>query len=275
MTMQFRIKAAVFGLAALALGATSLGGTSARADQLDDIKKAGKLVAATEMHYAPFDMLKDGKYEGFDRDLFDQVAKEMGVTPEYQDLPWTSILPGLEVKKFDFVLAPVTYTKERAARYGFTRPIAPATVGLVQKKGGALTKPEDIKGKTVGIQKGTAQEKQLQAYAEKIGGATVKGYGTPDEAYADLAAGRLDAVAGSSPNLAYLAKTRADQFAVVNPAFGAPTYFGWVARKGDGDTLIAAVDAALDKIAKDGRMKAIQEKWFGVAADLPAKMPEL
>lgn len=270
MTFRFPLKSAAIGLAALAFGACA-----AFADQLDDIKKAGKIVAATEMHYAPFDMLKDGKYEGFDRDLFDEVAKEMGVTPEYQDLPWTSILPGLEVKKFDFVLAPVTYTKERAARYGFTRPISDATVALVQKKGGALTKPEDIKGKTVGVQKGTAQQKQLQAYAEKIGGATVKEYGTPDEAYADLAAGRLDAVAGSAPNLAYLAKTRPDQFATVSPPFGQPTYFGWVARKGDGDTLIAAVDAALDKIAKDGRMKKIQEKWFGVAAELPAKMPEL
>lgn len=268
MTLRTTFKAAAFGLAALALGAVG-----ARADQLSDIKAAGKIVAATEMHYAPFDMLVNGKYEGFDRDMFDEVAKELGVTPEYQDLPWTSILPGLEVKKFDFVLAPVTFTKERAARYAFTRPIAPATVGLVQKKGGALTKPEDIKGKTVGVQKGTAQEKQTQAYAEKIGGATVKGYGTPDEAYADLAAGRLDAVAGSSPNLAYLAKTRGDQFAVVQPAFGAPVYFGWVARKGEGDTLVAAIDAALNKMAQDGRMKKLQEKWFGVASDLPTAMP--
>ena len=262
------MKSAVIGLAALAFGASA-----AFADQLADIKKAGKLVAATEMHYAPFDMLKDGKYEGFDRDLFDEVAKEMGVTPEYQDLPWSSIRPGLEVKKFDFVLAPSNAAAERAARYNFTRPISDATVALVQKKGGALAKPEDIKGKTVGVQKGTAQQKQLQAYAEKVGGATVKEYGTPDEAYADLVAGRLDAVAGSSPNLAYLAKTRPDQFAVVNPPFGAPTYFGWVARKGDGDTLVAAIDAALDKIAKDGRMKKLQEKWFGAATELPAKMP--
>ena len=50
----------------------------------------------------------------------------------------------------------------------------------------------DVKGKTVGIQKGTAQEKQLEAYAEKLGGFDIKGYGSPDEAYADLAAGRLD-----------------------------------------------------------------------------------
>lgn len=270
MTLRFSLKSAMFGLGALALTASG-----ALADQLADIKAAGKLVAATEMHYAPFDMLENGKYVGFDKDLFDEVAKELGVTPEYQDLPWTSILPGLEVKKFDFVLAPVTMTAERAERYAFTLPISDATVALVQKAGGALTKPEDAKGKTVGVQKGTAQQKQLQAFGDKVGGITVKEYGTPDEAYADLAAGRLDAVAGSAPLLNYLAKTRPDQFAVVNPPFGQPTYFGWVARKGEGDSLVQAINDALIKIEGDGRMKTLQEKWFGAATDLPKEMPKL
>lgn len=268
--IRFSLKSAMFGLAALALGASG-----ARADQLADVKAAGKIVAATEMHFAPFDMLKDGQYVGFDRDLFDEIAKELGVKAEYQDLPWTSILPGLEVKKFDFVLAPVTFTKERMARYAFTLPISEATVGLVQKKGGALTKPEDAKGKSVGVQKGTAQQKQTQAWGEKIGGVVIKEYGTTDEAYADIMAGRLDAASGSMPLLAYLAKTRPDQFALVQPPFGEPTYFGFVARKGDGDALVAAIDAAIMKIKQDGRMKTIQEKWFGVATALPDKKPEL
>jgi polar amino acid transport system substrate-binding protein len=245
------------------------------ADQLSDIKAAGKIVAATEMHYAPFDMLDGGAYVGFDRDLFDAIAKEIGVTPEYQDLPWTSILPGLEVSKFDFVLAPVTMTAERAERYAFTLPISDATVAFVQAKGGAMKTPEDAKGKTVGVQKGTAQQKQLEAFGDKIGGLTVKEYGTTDEAYADLMTGRLDAVAGSAPLLNFLAKTRPEQFEVVNPPFGTPTYFAWVARKGDGDTLVAAVNDALKKIEADGRMKAMQEKWFGAATDLPQEMPQL
>ncbi len=270
MTIRLSLKSALIGLTALTLTATG-----ALADQLDDIKAAGKMSVATEMHYAPFDMLENGEYVGFDRDLFDEVAKEIGVTPEYQDLPWTSILPGLEVKKFDFVLAPVTMTPERAERYAFTLPISDSTVAFVQKAGGAMTKPEDAKGKTIGVQKGTAQQKQLEAYGDKIGGLTVKEYGTPDEAYADLATGRLDAVAGSAPLLNYMAKTRPEQFAVVNPPFGEPTYFGWVARKGDGDTLVAAINDALKKIEDDGRMKAMQEKWFGAATDLPQEMPKL
>lgn len=266
MTFHMTLRAAVLGLAALGLGATA-----ASADQLADIKAAGKMTLATDMHYAPFDMLTNGTYEGMTKDLFDEVAKDLGVTPEYQDVPWPAELPGLEVKKFDMIVAPVTITPERLERYAFTLPIADATVGLVRAAANdAIAKPEDIKGKTVGVQAGTAQEKQLMAYGDTLGGVTVKGYGTADEAYADLAAGRLDAVAGSSPNLAYLVKQRGDTFAPVTPAFGAPKYFAWVARKGeDSASLVAAINESLIKMHDDGRMKAIQEKWLGVASDLP------
>lgn len=262
---------------ALAAGTLALGfATAAQADQLADIKAAGKITTATDMHYAPFDMLTDGTYEGMTKDLFDAVSKEIGAEPVYQDIPWTAELPGLEVKKFDIVIAPVTITPERLERYTFTLPIADATVSLVKAAGNdGLGKAEDIKGKTVGVQQGTAQAKQLEAYGQKIGGISMKEYGTTDEAYADLAAGRLDAVAGSMPNLAYLVKTRPESFAVVeNSQFGEPKYFSWVLRKGDDSASFAkAINDAMLKMTDDGRIKAIQEKWFGAYTELPREVP--
>ena len=264
-------------LSAIVLGAASLGlAQHATADQLADIETAGKIVTATDMHYAPFDMLDNGTYEGMTKDLFDEVAKEMGVEPVYQDIPWTAELPGLEVGKFDIVIAPVTITPERLERYTFTPPIADATVALVKAAGNdALTKPENIAGKTVGVQQGTAQFRQLQAYGETLGGVTVKEYGTTDEAYADLATGRLDAVAGSLPNLTYLVKNRPETFAKFEPAqFGEPTYFAWVLRKEEGsETLLAAIEDAMAKMTEDGRVEAIQKKWLGGYAELPATAP--
>lgn len=271
MTMHISFKAALFGLAALGLS-----GTVASADQLADVKAAGKIVTATDMHYAPFDMLNNGTYEGMTKDLFDEVAKELGVEPVYQDIPWTAELPGLEVKKFDIVIAPVTITPERLDRYTFTLPIADATVSLVKAVSNTeMNKPEDIKGKTVGVQQGTAQFKQLQAYGESLGGVTVKEYGTTDEAYADLAAGRLDAVAGSLPNLTYLVKNRPETFALFEPAqFGQPSYFAWVLRPGeDSASFQQAINEAMLKMTDDGRVKAIQEKWLGNYTELPREVP--
>lgn len=270
MTFQTTLRSALIGAAALAIG-TSF----AAADQLADVKAKGEIALATDMHYAPFDMLNNGTYEGMTKDLFDEVAKEIGFTPDYQDVPWTAELPGLEVGKFDMIVAPVTITPERLERYTFTLPIADATVGVVKAAGNdEINAPADLAGKTVGVQQGTAQEGQLQAYADSVGGIEVKGYGTADEAYADLAAGRLDAVAGSSPNLAYLVKNRGDVFASVQPAFGEPKYFAWVLRKEEGsETLAAAVNEAILKMHDDGRITAIQEKWFGATSELPREVP--
>ena len=187
-------------------------------------------------------------YKGVDRDLIDEVGKELGVKVKYLDLPWTSILPGLEAKKFDICIAPVTITKERMKRYLFTVPIADATAALMKRANDAsIAKPEDIAGKTVGGQKGTSQLAQLKAYAAKLSKPVeVKEYVDNNQSYADLAAGRIDASVNSFPNLAYAAAQRADTFAVVTPAFGTPTYFSWVGRLDD-KALIDAVNAAILK----------------------------
>jgi polar amino acid transport system substrate-binding protein len=244
-------------------------------DTLAEIKKRGELVVATEMQFPPFDISDNGVYKGLDRELIDAVAKEMGVKVSYLDLPWTSVLPGLDAKKFDLCIAPVTITKERMKRYLFTVPIADATAALMKRADDkSIAKPEDIAGKTVGGQKGTSQLEQLKAFAAKLPKPVdVKEYVDNNQSYADLAAGRIDAAVNSLPNLAYAAAQRSDAFAVVLPAFGQPTYFSWVGRLDDA-TLVDAVNAAIVKLDGDGTMATIQKKWFGQTMDLPKTVPQ-
>ena len=179
------------------------------------------------MQFPPFDISDNGVYKGVDRDLVDAVAKELGVKVSYLDLPWTSVLPGLDAKKFDLCIAPVTITKERMKRYAFSVPIADATAALMKRANDAsIVKPEDIAGKTVGGQKGTSQLEQLKAFAAKLPKPVeVKEYVDNNQSYADLAAGRIDASVNSLPNLAYAAAQRSDTFAVVLPPFGAADLF--------------------------------------------------
>jgi polar amino acid transport system substrate-binding protein len=267
------LKAGLAGAAGLAALASA---RPARADTLAEVKKRGELVVATEMEFAPFDFLVNKEYTGVNRDLIDQVGKDLGVKVSYLDLPWTSVLPGLEAKKFDFVIAPVTITAERLKRYSFTVPIAEATVALMKRKGdNSINKPEDIAGKTVGAQKGTAQLAQLQEFSKTLPKpVTIKEYVDNNQSYADLAAGRNDAAVGSYPNLAFAAAQRADTFAMVLPPFGKPSYFSWVGRLGDEDkSLTEAISASLLKMQDDGRMAAIQKKWFGAASPLPRTVP--
>ncbi|MBP2300957.1 polar amino acid transport system substrate-binding protein [Azospirillum picis] len=267
------VKAALLGATLLVAGFAA----TAQADTLADVKKAGTLAVATEMQFPPFDFLENNEYKGVDRDLFDEVAKELGVKAKYIDLPWTSVLPGLEAKKFDLVIAPVTITKERVKRYAFTVPISEATAALMKRADDkSINRPEDIAGKTVGGGKGTSQLAQVKEFGQTLSPQpTVKEYVDSNQSYADLAAGRVDASVNSLPNLAFAAAQRKETFAVVLPPFGKPSYFSWVGRMGDDDkSLIEAINTALVKIQKDGRLATIQKKWFGMSQELPTTVPE-
>jgi len=265
------------GLSAFAASGAVFGFTRAALadDTLAEVKKRGVLSTATEMQFPPFDISDNGTYKGVDRELIDAVAKEMGVKASYLDLPWTSVLPGLEAKKFDLCIAPVTITKERMKHYAFTVPIADATAALMKRASDkSIMKPQDIAGKTVGGQKGTSQLAQLKAFAAKLPKPVeIKEYVDNNQASADLAAGRVDATVNSLPNLAYAAKQRPDTFAVVMPPFGEPTYFSWVGRLED-KSLMEAINAAIVKLDEDGTMARIQKEWFGQTVKLPKTVPE-
>ena len=265
------------GLAGIAASGAMFGLTRAAFadDTLAEIKKRGVLSTATEMQFPPFDISDNGTYKGLNRDLIDAVGKEMGLKVTYLDLPWTSVLPGLEAKKFDLCIAPVTITKERMKHYAFTVPIADATAALMKRAGDkSLMSPDDIAGRTVGGQKGTSQLAQLKAFAAKLPKPVeVKEYVDNNQSYADLAAGRIDASVNSLPNLAYVVQQRSDTFAMVAPPFGQPTYFSWVGRMDD-TTLIDALNAAILAVTADGTMAKIQKTWFGQTMDLPKTVPE-
>jgi polar amino acid transport system substrate-binding protein len=267
------------GLYAIMIGAAlaaGFGGAAFADDVLAKVKAAGVIKVGTETEFAPFDYIDAGAHVGLNVDLFDEIGKELGVKVEWVTLPWDGVLPGLEAGKFDMVAGPATITKARMEHYRFSPPIAEATVALMKRKGDkSVTKPEDIGGKIVGAGKATSQLAQLKAYGDTLPGKVdAREYVGFNEAYADLAAGRIVAVGNSLPNIAFVAKQRPDTFEVVLPTFGAKSYFGFIGRKDpDYASLMDAVDAAMLKIKKDGRMAKIQEKWFGTTFDTPDSVP--
>ena len=174
-------------------------------DALARVKSAGALKVGTETAFAPFDFIDvTGAHVGLNVDLFNQIGKELGVKIDWVTLPWDGVLPALEAGQFDMVAGPATITKARAERYRFLSPVADATVALLKRKGDdSIHKPADIAGKLVGGGKATAQLAQVQEYGKTLpGGIKTREYVGFNEAYADLAAGRVAAVANSLPNIA-------------------------------------------------------------------------
>lgn len=272
MQKRFFLKALVG--AAFLVGATA--GAYAQ-DALARVKDSGTLKVGTETAFAPFDFIDAGTHTGLNVDLFGEIAKELGVKIEWVLLPWEGVLPGLEAGKFDIVGGPATVTKQRMERYRFTPPVAEATVALLKRAGDeSVKKPEDVAGKVVGGGKASAQLEQLKAFVDTLPGkADVREYPGNNEAYADLAAGRIVAVGNSLPNIAFVAKQRPDTFEVVQPPFGTKAYFAYPGLKDDDHkSLMDAIEAAMLKIKGDGRLATIQEKWFGAKFDTPDLVTE-
>ncbi|NKC32833.1 transporter substrate-binding domain-containing protein [Falsiroseomonas selenitidurans] len=262
--------------AALAAVAALAAPSLARADNLAKARAAGELLIATELHFAPFDFTEGGRQVGMNSELFAEVGKALNLRIRFQDLPWPGVLPGLEAGRYDLVAGPATITRARMERYRFCAPIADATVALLKRASDAsITKPEDINGKTVGCAQATAQLAQLQNFVRDKGlNVQIREYQSFSETYADLAAGRIVAVANSLPNIAYVAQQRR-VFAVVQPPFGAKVYFGYLGRKdAESAPLLDAVDGVIDAMRGDGRLAALQTKWFGQAFEVPARITQ-
>ncbi|MGO6698926.1 transporter substrate-binding domain-containing protein [Rhizobium ruizarguesonis] len=250
------------------------------AELLEKIKTDKVFTVATEARFAPFEFVEDSKIVGYSADIMAEIMKALpGVELKRLDLPWQGILPGLAASRFDYVVTSVTVTPERMKAYHLSAPIADATMAVLKRKGDTdIAKPEDIAGKPVGSQAGSAQLAALEKFAGELkaggkGDATISTYTDFSEAYADLGTGRIKAVINSLPNLLEAARQRPDVFEVVLPTFGAKTYFSWAGRNdAQSASLNALMDAELLNLNKSGKLGELQKKWFGATMELPEKL---
>ncbi|MBN3759838.1 transporter substrate-binding domain-containing protein [Burkholderia sp. Ac-20365] len=276
--MNKPLRSLVFSL----LGALAFVSATPSRAQSDDllarIKSNKEITIATEARYAPFEYVDNGKIVGYDADLMAYVLKSLpDVKVKQLDLPFQGLLPGLDAKRFDIVVTAVTVNKDRVSHFAFTVPVADATTGVLLRNGNSSIKsPEDLNGKIVGSQTGSAQLQALQALDKKLKDAggpgikQIKQYVAFDEAYADLAVGRLDAVAQSVANLGPLMKSRPGVFTLLPQTIGPKSYFAWVARKdSDSAALVKLFSDGIARANRDGTMKKLQEKWFGSTMDVP------
>ena len=253
---------------------------------IEQIKKNGKLIVATEAAYEPFEYLdKDGEtIIGYNADLFKDICDDLGVELDYMDVPFQGILAGLEAKKYDIVGATLGITKERADKYTMTVPIQKGTTAFIKKKGNDNIKtPEDMEGKVVGTQTSCYNEPDVKAYNEKLISNGGKGYkelktydGFPD-AYMELKNGKLDLVAQNYASLAALVKNNPDDYEFVEDGNGNPamvsdtdTWLSWAVRKSDTE-LSDYINSEIKKFKKDGTLDKLQKKWFGQTVELPDK----
>lgn len=240
---------------------------------LEEIKKRGYLVVATEDDFRPFEFIKDGKPTGFNNEMVDALKKYAPFEIRQEILPWTGILAGVATGKYDIAITAAIVTKERAQSLDFTSPIADATHYYVKRKSDSSIKSiKDLNGKAVGVQSGSAllgRLPELKGMIEKEGGkmGKVVEYTSYPEAYQDLALSRTDYVVNTVINLKALVAEKPAVFELGQPVSG-KSYPAWAIKKGNSE-LVAYMNEFIAKQKANGTMPALQKKWFGESFNLP------
>ena len=226
-----------------------------------------KVRIGVEGAYPPFSYVQpDGELAGFDIDIAKALVEAMGAEVTLIAQDWDGMIPALMAKKYDAIIASMSITEERLKKVNFSKRYYRTPVKFVTKKGAIPVFSRDaIKGKSVGVQRATVSDKYLSdVYGKDV---KIKRYGTQDEAYLDLIAGRVDLLLADSVVLldGFLKKEEGKDYEFVGPDFNDPKWFGEgigvALRKQDKD-LEELFNKAIDTIRANGVYKSIQDKYF-------------
>jgi lysine-arginine-ornithine-binding protein len=225
-----------------------------------------KVRMATEGANAPFSVTTpDGKVEGFDVDIAKALCTAMKADCEIVTQDWDGIIPALLAKKYDTIIASMNITDDRKKVVDFSKPYYHSPVVFVAPKGKAPAniEPATLAGKTVGVQGATSHDSYLQ---DKYPKSTVRQYPTIDDAYRDMAAGRIDMVLYDKFAVYAWLQTDAGKCCeITGPDLSDPAYFGSgvgiAVRQGVAD-FKAKLVAAIDAIVADGTYAKINAKYF-------------
>ncbi|OEU49435.1 MAG: nickel transporter [Desulfobulbaceae bacterium S3730MH12] len=226
-----------------------------------------KVRIGVEGAYPPFSYVEpSGELAGFDIDIAKALGKAMGAEITLVAQDWDGIIPALLAKKYDAIIASMSITEERKKKVAFSNKYYNTPAKFVCKKGAIDSfSREAIKGKSVGVQRATIHDKYLtDNYGKDV---KVKRYGTQDEAYLDIVAGRIDMLLADSIALSdgFLKKEEGKDYQFIGPDLSDPKWFGngaGIAIRKEDKNLAALFNKAIDTIRADGTYKAIQDKYF-------------
>lgn len=232
---------------------------------LERVRQSGELRIGTDATYPPFETAQGGEYTGFDIDLGTSIARELGVKVRFINASFDGIFPALQNGTFDAVMSSVTITPERSAAMLFSDPYYDSgQLIVVNQDRQDISTPDDLKGKTVGVQINTTAQFDL----EKKEGVKVSKYNTIDLALLDLRNHRIDAVVIDAPVAKYMIFQSFRDLKTVGRRF-TDEKFGIAIAQPNND-LRRAINAALWRIQDSGEYDRIHEKWFGEAAERAA-----
>jgi len=262
----FAVVASASLLIATQISASAAVNSAAAAQLPASVKKSGTIVVGIDATYRPNEF-KDanGKPIGWEVDLFNAVAANLGVKAKYVISTFDNIIPAVKGGKYDVGLSSFTDNKEREAQVDFANYYS-AGIQWASPKGKKVD-PNNACGLIVAVQTGTTEVDDVKAKSAacvKAGKKAIKvlPFDTQDQANAAVVLGRANALSADSPVTGDAVAQSKGKMQLAGAIYGTAPY-GMATAKGS--TLVKAISASLNDLYKNGTYMKVLKKW-GVEA---------
>lgn len=227
------------------------------------IVEEGKLTVCTGLPYKPFQFEQGGEIVGFDVDMIDLVAEELGLEQTIVDVPFEGIQSGqaLNTGQCDLAAAGMTITDERAEAIDFSDPYFEATQALLVKKDSGVDSLEDLAGKSLAVQEGTTGE--LYAKENAPESTTLRVY--EDLALLETAVKTGQVEAGINDNGVLYDYVKENPELEVATEFDTGEQYGFAVKKDGNDALLDVINETIATTKEDGTYDKLYAKWFDKA----------
>ncbi|MFL6137008.1 MAG: ABC transporter substrate-binding protein [Frankiaceae bacterium] len=246
---------------------SSSGGTSLSSLVPADIKSDGTITIGVDATYAPSEFLaSNGKtVEGFDVDLFDAVAQQLGLKTKWVPAPFANIIPGVVSGKYEIGVSSFTINADRLKVTHMVSYFKAGTQWATQKGNPRGIQPDSACGHKIAVQRGTTQaDDDLPPRSKKCTDAGqpaihVDQYQGQDQATSAVVSGKDDAELADSPVIAYAVQQTEGHLELLGDIYDSAPY-GYAVRKSNTE-LATAIQKALAALIKNGTYKKVLDKW--------------
>lgn len=218
------------------------------------------LVMGTNATFKPFEYKDGGQVVGFDVELAQAIAKDMGKELKIEDMSFDGLLPALESGQIDMAVAGMSVTSEREKNALFSDPYYQASQRIIVPKNSKIANKYQLEHKKIAVQLGTTGDQA----ASKIKGAQVVQFPAAPNALQELAAGKVDAaVIDDAPAKQYVSGF--PSLKIINTPLSSESYA--IAFKKGNTELVEHANKTIANMKADGRYQALLQKHFGTAKE--------
>lgn len=226
-----------------------------------------KIRIGVEGAYPPFSEVgADGKLKGFEIDLANALCAQMKAECTLVQQDFDGLIPALQSRKVDAIIASMSITDERKKVIAFSNPYYSVPARFAAKAGAKFDfSPAGLKGKKIGVQRATIHEKFVDATFKQ---SDIVRYATQDQAFLDLKSGRVDLTLADmvATDMGFIQTPAGKGYEMVGPEYNDPKYFGVGVgvglRKQDEKTLAKKFNDGIAALKTSGEFKKLNDKYF-------------